>query len=128
MLCIICIVTHMLCEPCNCHLWLICVYFYQHLQYMCISTKNSDWIFPTKQCTRTCVPKEQCHNICQILQYWHIRSQKRELFFVKKMQYLRLDLQSNRYWLTCCLHLIYHIQVLHFGIGFSTGQYLRTIY
>jgi hypothetical protein len=31
-------------------------------------------------------------NVCQILQYPHIGPQKKDLFFVKKMQYLRLGL------------------------------------
>jgi hypothetical protein len=121
---IICIVTHMLCELT--FVTNMCL-FYPHLQYPHISIKNSDWEFSTKQCTHTCVPKER-HNICQILQYPHIGLQKRDSFFVKQMQYLCVSLQSNRYWLTCLLHLIYHIRVLHFGIGFWTNQSLWTIY
>jgi len=131
------VVTHMLmfcvsyallpicCEPCSCHLWLMCL-FYSHLQYPCIIINNSDWIFAIKQCTHTYVPKE-CQNFCQELQYPHKGLQK-DLLFMKKMQYLCLGLQSNRYWLTCFLHLIYHIRVLCFGIGFSTSQFLWTIY
>ncbi len=99
--------------------------FYPHLQYLRISIKNNDWILATKQCTCTCLPKK-LHDICQILQYPHISSQNRDLFFVKKMQYLHLGLQLNRYWLTCFLHLIY--QIRHFGIGFWISQSLWIIY
>jgi hypothetical protein len=59
-----------------------------------------------------------------LMGYWW---EQEEFFFVKKMQYMCLGLQSNRSWLTCFLHLIYHIRVLHFGIGFWISQSLWTI-